>query len=98
MASYRLSRKAADDLDTIYSYTIEQHGLAQAKEYLNLLQRCFEQLADHPGLGRRADRIAPRVRRHECQAHVVFYLPEKAGAYIVRVLHGRMDLPRRYAE
>lgn len=98
MASYRLSRKAADDLDSIYTYTIGQHGLAKAKEYLNRLQACFEQLADHPELGRRADRIAPGVRRHECQAHVVFYLPDQAGAYIVRVLHSRMDLPRRYGE
>lgn len=77
MASCRLSRKAADDLDTIYTYTIEQHGLAQAKEYLNLLQGCFEKLADLSGLGRRADRIAPSVRRHECQAQVVFYLPKR---------------------
>ncbi len=30
MASYWLSQKVADDLDNIYTYTIEQRGLAQA--------------------------------------------------------------------
>ena len=98
MGVYRLSRKAAADLDSIYSHTIQQHGLARAREYLNGLHACFEQLAKHPELGRRADRIAALVRRHECQSHVVFYLPSQSGAYVVRVLHGRMDLPQRFSE
>ena len=95
MGVYRLSRKAAADLDGIYTYTIEHHGLALARKYLNSLQTCFEHLAEHPMLGRRTDRIAPGVRRHECQSHVVFYVPDNAGVSIARVLHGRMDVPRR---
>ena len=98
MGVYRLSRKAAADLDSIYTYTIEQHGLARARKYLNGLNACLERLADHPMLGRRADRIAPRVRRHECQSHIVFYVPEYSGVYIAGVLHARMDVPRRYGE
>ena len=97
MGVYRLSRKAAADLDSIYAYTIERHGLALAKKYLNGLQTCFEHLAEHPMLGRRTDRIASGVRRHECQSHVVFYVPDDAGTgvNIARVLHARMDASRR---
>ena len=96
MGVYRLSRKAASDIEDIYSYTIEQHGLAAARKYLNGLHTCFELLAEYPMLGRRADRIAPGVRRHECQAHVVFYVQREASVQIARVLHARMDAPRRY--
>ena len=35
MAAYRLSRKAATDLDGIHEYTIANFGLAQARDYLN---------------------------------------------------------------
>ena len=98
MGVYRLSRKAAADLDGIYTYTIEQHGLALARKYLNGLHACFEHLAEHPMLGRRTDRIAPGVRRHECQSHVVFYVQDDASVSIARVLHARMDAPRRFLE
>ena len=96
MAVYRLSRKAASDIEDIYTYTIEQHGLAAARKYLDGLHSCFELLAEYPMLGRRADQIAPGVRRHEFQAHVVFYVQRKANIRIARVLHARMDVPRRY--
>ena len=96
MGVYRLSRKAVSDIEGIYSYTIEQRGLAAARKYVAGLHACFELLAEYPMLGRRADRIAPGVRRHECQAHVVFYVQREASVQIARVLHARMDVPRRY--
>ena len=84
MDAYRLSLKAAADVEGIYAYTIEQHGLTLARKYLDGLHACFEHLAEHPMLGRRADRIAPGVRRHE------------SGVHVARVLPARMDAPRRY--
>ena len=83
-------------LKDVYTYTIEQHGLARARKYLDGLHACFEHLAEHPMLGRPADRIAHGVRRHECQSHVVFYVADGSGVNIARVLHARMDAPRRY--
>lgn len=96
MGVYRLSRKAASDIEDMYTYTIEQHGLTSARKYLNGLHSCFELLAEYPMLGRRADRIAPGLRRHEFQAHVVFYVQREATVRIARVLHARMDVPRHY--
>ena len=98
MGVYRLSQKAAADLENIYTYTIESHGLVPARKYLNGLHTCFEHLAQHPMLGRRADRIAPGVRRHECQSHVVFYVPDDVGVSVARVLHARMDAPSRFVK
>ena len=94
MGDYSLSRRAAADIEGIYAYTIEQHGVVLARKYLHGLRGCFEHIAEHPLLGRRADQVAPGVRRHECQSHVVFYVPGDAGISIARVLHARMDVSR----
>ena len=59
MAVYRLSTRAALDLDEIYEYTILNFGLTQAQSYLNGLHERFENLAQQPMLGRGASQIAP---------------------------------------
>ena len=94
MAAYRLTPKAADDLDGIHEYTITNFGLEQARDYLNNLHRRFGDLAERPALGRRADRLAPELRRYPYRSRVVFYVPETEGVLIVRVLHESMDAPR----
>ena len=91
MAAYRLTPKAADDLDGIHEYTITNFGLEQARDYLNGLRRRFGDLAERPALGRRADRLAPGLRHYPYRSHVVFYMPENEGVLIVRVLHESMD-------
>lgn len=51
MAAYRLTPKAAEDLDGIHEYTITNFGLERARDYLNGLQRRFGDLAARPVLG-----------------------------------------------
>lgn len=63
MAVYRLSAKAASDLDTIYEYTILRFGLDQARVYLFGLQEQFQILAEQPAHGRQADALARGLRR-----------------------------------
>ena len=96
MAAYRLTPRAADDLDGIYEFTIVNFGLERARGYLNDLHRRFNDLAEHPALGRGAERLAPGLRRHTYRSHVVYCMPENRGVLIVRVLHGRMDAPRHF--
>lgn len=98
MAAYRLSTKSVTDLDDIYEYTALNFGLPQARNYLNGLDDCFEILAQQPARGRRADRIAPELRRYEYRSHVVFYIPEGEGVMIVRVLHKSMDALKHFIE
>ncbi|TKB93177.1 MAG: type II toxin-antitoxin system RelE/ParE family toxin [Nitrospira sp.] len=94
MASYSLSSKAAADLEDIYEYTIIHFGLEQARVYLLGLHGRFQMLAEQPTQGRKADELAPGLRRVEYQSHVVFYIPKDHGVLIVRVLHQRMDVTR----
>ena len=94
MAAYSLSSKADADLEGIYEYTILNFGLEQARTYLLGLHERFETLAEHPMHGRKADELAPGLRRFEYQAHIVFYVPKDQGIRIVRVLHQSMDVKR----
>lgn len=94
MASYSLSSKAAADLEDIYEYTIIHFGLEQARVYLLGLHGRFQMLAEQPTQGRKADELAPGLRRVEYQSHVVFYIPKDHGVLIVRVLHQRMGVTR----
>ncbi len=89
--SYRLSRKAQEDIEGIYIYSYENFGEEQADIYYNGLERSLRLLGDSPMYGRPAAEYAPELRRLEYGSHVIFYLPEERMAFIVRVLHGSMD-------
>lgn len=97
MAAYRLTQKAADDLDAIYEYTVLSFGLEQARDYLSGLQGRLDDLAARPGLGRGADYLASGLKRYPYRSHVVFYVPRNQGVLVVRVLHASMDVPAHFA-
>ncbi len=90
MPEYRISTWAANDLAVIADYTISRFGVVQARRYKERFKACFSNLADNPGLGRKADNLAKALRRFEHQSHVVFYMLEKTGVLIVRILREKM--------
>ena len=94
MADVRLSTRAEADLVGIADYTIETFGIEQARRYRVDLEECFRNLAKNPRLGRRAEWLAPGLRRFEHRSHAVFYTEYEGGVLIVRILHVRMDAPR----
>lgn len=91
MTSYRLTRRADQDLIDIYLYTLETFGLDQAERYVEGIRSCLGLLADNPRLGRRADIVRPGTRRHEHGGHVIFYREdaEQGGLVIQAVIHSR---------
>ena len=94
MADFRLSTRAAADLEGIARYTIETFGVEQARRYRDDLEACFRTLAENPRLGRSAERLRPGLRRFERRSHAVFYMQNEDGILIVRILHARMELSR----
>ena len=92
MADYRLSRRAAADLEAIADYTIEQFGVAQARRYRDSLRLCFERLSENPRMGRRVEQLLPGPRRLEHRSHVIFYTRSDNDLFIVRILHARMHV------
>ena len=94
MARFRLSSRTESDLAGIAKYTIETFGIEQARRYVSGLEACLQTLADKPFDGRGAGELAPKLRRFMHQSHMVFYIPDEEGVFIVRVLHKRMDFER----
>ena len=94
MAAYRLTRRAAADLEAIFEYTSEHFGVEQGHSCLSGPHEWCGRLAANPHLGRGAGSLAPGLRRHEFRSHVVFYVAKSEGVLIVRVLHQRMDAAR----
>ena len=94
MADYRLSRRAATDLEAIAAFSIDRFGIKQARRYRDELIACFSNLVTNPSLGRRAEQLAKGLRRFEHGSHIIFYTREGDDVFVVRVLHYRMDAGR----
>lgn len=94
MSRYVLSPRAQKDLDEIWDYTAERWGLDQAEDYIRLLQRAIETVADDPRKGRRFDEVRAGYRQYLAGSHMLLYRDVESGIDIVRVLHSRMDFER----
>jgi toxin ParE1/3/4 len=87
MTSYVLSRRAEDDLTSVFVAGFALFGARQAELYAREMEATFALLAAHPQMGRDASRIAPQVRRHEHGAHVILYEAIPDGVRILAVVH-----------
>lgn len=90
----RLSSRAESDLAEIADYTIEAFGIEQAGRYIAGLEACLNALDGKPFTGHGTDELAPGLRRFWHKSHVVFFVPDDEGIFIVRILHKSMDFQR----
>lgn len=95
MPAWRLTAKAEADLQSVFRRSWIEYGERKAVEYVSGIEKRFELLALQPELGRRIDRVRKGYRRFEYGRHVIFYRRQAEGIEIVRILHDRMDFPRR---
>ena len=94
MPRFRLSSRAESDLAEIADHTIQSFGIEQAGRYIGGFEVCFQALAANPSDGRAADELTPNLRRFRYQSHMIFYIPDEDGVFIVRILHKSMDFQR----
>jgi toxin ParE1/3/4 len=94
MAEYRLSPAAERDLESIWTYTVRQWGVAQADHYTDFLTTAFAELADSPETAPACDYIRPGYRRWGVERHMIYFRVTDYGIAVIRVLHDRMDAPR----
>jgi toxin ParE1/3/4 len=88
---WRLTAPAADDLDSIFDYSVERWSLAQAERYADDLRNAFDLLASFPGLARERFDVTPPIRVHPVGSHRVLYRQSGDDIEIIRVLHARQD-------
>lgn len=93
MARYRVSNKAQSDIRQIGLYTQQHWGREQRRRYLAGLAYRFGQLAENPNLAPERTDFQPPVRLSPYEKHLIVYLAEPGGVFIVRVLHERMNVP-----
>lgn len=87
---YRLTRKATEDVRTIYRQSVELFGEQQAIRYHESLEQIFELLVHNPQIARLRREIDPPVRVHPHGAHLVIYKEQpEMGILIIRIRHGR---------
>ena len=94
VAEYRLTPAAERDLESIWTYTVQQWGLDQANRYIDFLTATFATLAEAPETAPACDAIRPGYRRHSAERHMIYFRVADYGIVVVRILHDRMDAPR----
>ena len=94
MAKDHLTKKAVQDLDAIWAYTLKTWSENKADEYYTSLVETFAAIANRPCyLDKEYDEIHPGLYRGSCHKHLVFYrVVEDGDIEIVRILHERMDI------
>lgn len=89
---YKKSHLADEDIINIYQYTYQNFGPLQAETYHENLHNTFCFLAENPLVAPEQIEFVPPVRIHHYKKHLIVYLIQEDGIFIVRVLHERMDV------
>ncbi|MEQ8999712.1 MAG: type II toxin-antitoxin system RelE/ParE family toxin [Coleofasciculus sp. B1-GNL1-01] len=89
---------AQTDLDAIWDYLEENSNQEQAADFLRKLYAKLEILAQNPYIGRIRDELLPELRSFPFRNYLIFYFPLTNGIEVVRVLYGRRDIERIFAE
>ena len=99
MVASRLIRSepANDDLDDIWDYLAVESSPEIADFVIARLFEAMHRAAGNPKLYRERTEFRGQPRRVNVFEYAIFYepLPEGDGVLILRVIHGRRDLPRR---
>ncbi len=86
--------KAQDDLSTIWDYTIQQWGVAQAESYIRKIWATIESLNSSHNAAQDAAYIRADYRKVQSGAHVIFFKQTSTTITVIRILQQRMDIER----
>jgi toxin ParE1/3/4 len=86
---------AAQAVEGIFDYTLENWGPAQADQYLTELMTACLRLSENPHLGSRFMPSPRPVRRFLINQHWCYYEPVSDGIIVLAIIHVRQepDLP-----
>lgn len=99
MKSLRVSKKARQDLQSIWNYTFDTWSEKQADKYLKEFMDEFVGITKFPERGRSYDEVASNFFGLKKNKHIIFYRITVTGEVeIMRILHESMDLPGRLKE
>ena len=79
------TRRADDDLRSIFRYTLDTWGESQAEAYRQELDRVFALIGEQPRIGRP---YKGRTRQFVHGKHLILYRVARDVVIIGRILHG----------
>ncbi len=85
-----LKPAAEADLQAIYRYSLENFGRNKARQYIQRFDVCFQQLKQHPKLGKDISQVSAGMRACRVESHIVYYRQRASSVIVVRVLHKSM--------
>ena len=90
---YRLSPRAAADLEDIWLYSFQNWSAEQADRYILSVIEALASLAAGRKAGRPVD-IRQGYLKYAVGSHLIFYRLSGEFLDVIRVLHQRMDVER----
>jgi toxin ParE1/3/4 len=90
----RLRPRARQDIEQIWSYSLENFGEQRATDYVQAIRATLALLRQHPGLARKAEGGRPGLMKYRVGSHVLYLHVTGQSIDVVRILHGRIDFPR----
>jgi toxin ParE1/3/4 len=97
MARYRISPLAEQDLEAIGDFIAQDNPHRALTFIIELREQCAK-VAASPKAYRLRPELGDNIRSSAYGNYVIFFQEDSDGLYIVRVLHGAMDIERRFTE
>ncbi len=94
--NYKLTQSAELDMEEIFNYSIEEHGVNQAENYTNKLYNRFEWLVDNLKLGTDRDEIKEGYKSYFEGKHTIFYREVVEGIEIIGIPHQSEDIEKHF--
>jgi len=90
MTLCKFTDSAKRDLEDITEYTVKLWGKQQTLKYLDEIQNKTIALSQNPNIGVQQNHIYPALLSFPIKKHVIYYLKQKEGIIIIRILHSHM--------
>lgn len=95
-SKYLISKKAIEDLEIIWKYTLENWSVEQADRYYNLIISEIEFVADNFMTGKSIEHIRKDYRVTKIKSLLIFYRKTDTEMIeVIRILHQKMDIRNR---
>ncbi len=91
MGAVIFTSSAEKDLEEILDFTLVEWGSIQAVKYLDDIETMLSNLAENPKVGMCRDSIEAGLFSFPISSHVAYYMINKEGIIIMRLLHASMD-------
>jgi toxin ParE1/3/4 len=99
MAKVILRKKAIEDLNNIWNYTVNKWSENEADIYYNTIKNVCAEIGNYPNVGKVYSEISLNLIGLKSGKHIIFYhITSENEIEVIRILHERMDLKSRLTE